>query len=40
MLRGFGADLVEVRAVFQPEGGAYGTHGHHHDQDDGGHDHD
>jgi urease accessory protein len=30
MLRGFGADLVEVQAPFQPEGGAYGGAGHHH----------
>jgi urease accessory protein UreE len=26
-----------VRAPFQPEGGAYGGHGHHHNHDDGGH---
>ena len=31
MLLGFGADLVKVQAAFQPEGGAYGGHGHHHD---------
>ena len=31
MLRGFGADLVNVQVSFQPEGGAYGGHGHHHD---------
>jgi urease accessory protein len=31
MLHGFGAELVRVRAPFQPEGGAYGGHGHHHD---------
>ena len=37
MLRRFGADLVNVRAPFQPEGGAYGSHhshdehGHHHE---------
>jgi urease accessory protein len=31
MLRGFGADLVNVQVPFQPEGGAYGGHGHHHD---------
>jgi urease accessory protein len=30
MLRGFGADLVKVQAAFQPEGGAYGGQGHHH----------
>jgi urease accessory protein len=43
MLEGFGASLVTVRAPFQPEGGAYGSHagqhhvhsdasGHHHEQ--------
>jgi urease accessory protein len=26
-----------VRVPFQPEGGAYGGHGHHHDHDDGEH---
>jgi len=31
MLEGFGADLVNVRAAFQPEGGAYGGHAEHHD---------
>ena len=31
MLRGFGADLVNMQVPFQPEGGAYGGHGHHHD---------
>jgi len=39
MLHGFGAELVKVRAPFQPEGGAYGGHGHHHDQEDSGHHH-
>ena len=39
MLLGFGADLATVQAAFQPEGGAYGGHGHHHDHDDGGHHH-
>lgn len=39
MLRGFGADLVNVLAAFQPEGGAYGGHGHHHDHDESGHHH-
>ena len=29
MLRGFGADLLNVRAPFQPEGGAYSGHGAH-----------
>ena len=37
MLCGFGADVVKVRGPFQPEGGAYGGHGHHHDHDDGEH---
>src|SRR5580704_3798154 len=39
MLYGFGAELVKVCAPFQPEGGAYGGHGHHHDHEDGGHHH-
>ena len=39
MLRGFGADLVKVRVPFQPEGGAYGGNGHHHDHAGGGHHH-
>jgi urease accessory protein len=39
MLHGFGAELVKVRAPFQPEGGAYGGHGHHRDHEDGGHHH-
>jgi|SRR5580692_461821 urease accessory protein len=39
MLHGFGAELVKVRAPFQPEGGAYGGHGHHHDHEDGGYHH-
>jgi len=34
MLRGFGADLILVRAPFQPEGGAYGSHGHGHNHTD------
>ena len=34
MLHGFGADLVKVQAPFQPEGGAYSDHGHHHNHDD------
>ena len=38
MLRRFGADLVNVRAPFQPEGGAYGGHGHH-SHDEHGHHH-
>ena len=41
MLHGFGADLVKVKAPFQPEGGAYGNgHGHHHSHGDGEHHHD
>lgn len=39
MLHGFGAELVKVRAPFQPEGGAYGGHGYYHDHEDGGHHH-
>jgi len=39
MLRGFGADLVKVQVPFQPEGGAYGGNGHHHNHADGGHPH-
>jgi urease accessory protein len=39
MLHGFGADLVKVQAPFQPEGGAYSDHGHHHNHDDRGHYH-
>jgi len=37
MLAGLGATMVEIEAPFDPEQGAYGGHGHHHD--DGGHDH-
>jgi urease accessory protein len=39
MLRGFGADLAKAHAAFQPEGGAYGGHGHHHNHDDKEHHH-
>jgi urease accessory protein len=39
MLHGFGADLVKAQAPFQPEGGAYGGHGHHHNHGDDGHHH-
>ena len=39
MLHGFGADLVKVQVPFQPEGGAYGSHGLHHSHDDSGHPH-
>jgi len=39
MLQGFGAELIRVRAAFQPEGGAYGgTHSHDHPHHQ--HDHD
>src|SRR5215469_15234168 len=40
MLHRFGANLVKAQAPFQPEGGAYGDHGHHHDSGEGGHHHD
>jgi len=33
MLHGLGADLAKVNAPFQPERGAYGDHGHHHNDD-------
>ena len=36
MLRGFGAELMKVQVPFQPEGGAYSDHGHHHNHDDRG----
>ena len=40
MLRSFGAELIEVQVAFQPEGGAYGRHGHHHHHhDEEGHHH-
>ena len=39
MLRRFGADLVNLRAPFQPEGGAYGGDGNLHSHDEHGHDH-
>lgn len=29
MLEGLGAELREIEAPFEPEGGAYGGHGHH-----------
>ncbi len=35
MLHGFGANLVKIQVPFQPEGGAYGSHRHHHDHVDG-----
>jgi urease accessory protein len=31
LLRGLGAELSRLQTPFQPEGGAYGGHGHHHD---------
>ena len=39
MLYGFGAELTKVQAPFQPEGGAYGDHGHPHNHGESGHDH-
>ena len=39
MLCCFGAQLTKVHVPFQPEGGAYGDHGHHHNHSDGGHHH-
>ena len=37
MLRGLGAELTSMQAPFQPEGGAYGGHGHGHDGEEEGH---
>ena len=39
MLHGFGADLVKVQAPYQPEGGAYAGHDHHHKHDESEHHH-
>ncbi len=39
MLQGFGAKIAKVQSPFQPEGGAYGGNGHHHNRADGGHHH-
>ena len=39
MLHRFGAELVKLQAAFQPEGGAYGSNGHHHNHDHSGHHH-
>ena len=39
MLHGFGATLVKLNVPFQPEGGAYGHHGHRHEHRDGESDH-
>ena len=33
MLSGFGAIIRKTEAPFQPEGGAYGSHNHHHNHD-------
>jgi urease accessory protein len=33
MVRGLGLEVVEVEAPFEPEGGAYGAHGHGHSAD-------
>ena len=37
MLIGFGAELMKIDAPFQPEGGAYGSSGHHQHGQDGHH---
>jgi len=34
MLHGFGAVLRKIDVPFQPEGGAYGGHNHHHSHDE------
>lgn len=39
MLRRFGADLINMLAPFQPEGGAYGGHAHDHHHDENSHHH-
>jgi urease accessory protein len=39
MLHGLGADLANVQARFQPEGGAYDDHDHHHEHDEAEHQH-
>ncbi len=39
MLHRFEAELVKVEVPFQPEGGAYGGNGHHHNHGDGEHHH-
>jgi urease accessory protein len=31
MLQSLGADLLNMQVPFQPEGGAYNSHGHHHE---------
>jgi urease accessory protein len=39
MTQGLGAETRHVSAPFQPEGGAYGDHGHAHDHGGHGHEH-
>jgi urease accessory protein len=39
MLHRLGADLVKVQTPFQPEGAAYGDHGHDHNHTHDGHHH-
>ena len=39
MLHRAGAELLKLRAPFQPEGGAYSGGGHHHGNEHGGHHH-
>jgi urease accessory protein len=39
MLHRFGAELVKAQSSFQPEGGAYSDHAHHHDNDHSVHHH-
>jgi urease accessory protein len=39
MLHGLGADLANVQARFQPEGGAYSDHDHRHEHDEAEHHH-
>ena len=39
MLHRWGADLVKVQTPFQPEGAAYGDHGHDHNHTHDGHHH-
>jgi len=37
MLERFSGELTRVQVAFQPEGGAYGGHGHHHHSEGGDH---
>lgn len=39
MIAGLGGTVVHVSVPFQPEGGAYGGHGHQHGHSHGAHDH-